>query len=169
LRDKNRLPLIGRKAERIVLTDPKIVLVKGESEQTLPISKRNPISKGNLAEDPAIKKIKEKFLLANIAAEPRVKNEEHTRTIHTTSVVTKMVIHLRCIPSTPTWARHQGRTRIINPRVMSNHQHLLSRVLTTMVANVIFAMIQIIWQTYAHKRASINKMLKQSFRQTKAF
>jgi hypothetical protein len=70
LKDKNRLLLlIGRKTERIVLT-------KNGSEQTLPISKRN------LAEIPAIKKIKEKFLLANIAEEPRASNEERTKTIH---------------------------------------------------------------------------------------
>ncbi len=69
MRDKNRLLLIRRKTERIVL-------IKNESEQTLPISKRN------LAENPAIKKIKEKFLLANIAGEPRVNNEGHTRHTH---------------------------------------------------------------------------------------
>jgi hypothetical protein len=38
-----------------------------------------------------------------------------------------------------------------------------------MVANVIFAMILIIWQTLAHKKESINKMLNQSFTQIKAF
>ncbi len=54
---------------------------KNESEQMLPISKRN------LAENPAIKKIKEKFLLANIAGEPCVNNEGHTKAIHTTNVV----------------------------------------------------------------------------------
>jgi hypothetical protein len=120
-----------KKTERIVPT-------KNESEQTLPISKRN------LAENPAIKKKKEKFFSANIAAEPRVNNEEHTKIMRTMSVVSNMTIHLRCSTSTPTWARHQGRIRIINPRVMSNHLHPL-RLLTAMVANVIFAMILIIW------------------------
>jgi hypothetical protein len=126
------------------------------------------ISKRNLAEDPAIKKIKERFLLANIAGEPRVNNEEHTKTIHTTSVVSRMVIRLRRIANILTWAKLQAKLRFLNPRVMSNHQHPL-RMLTTMVANVIFAMILIIWQTLAYKKESINKMLRQSFMQIKAF
>ena len=61
---------------------------KNESEQTLPISKRN------LAENPAIKKIKEKFLLASIAGEPRVNNEERIRIIHKTNVISKTVTRL---------------------------------------------------------------------------
>ena len=40
------------------------------------------------------KKIKEKFLLANIAKEPRANNEEHTKIKHTTNVVTRIVIRL---------------------------------------------------------------------------
>jgi hypothetical protein len=105
LRNKNLFLLIGRKTERIVR-------IKNESEQTLPISKRN------LAENPAIKKIKEKFLLANIAGEPRVNNEEHIKLMHTTNVVTRIAIRLRRIISILTWARHQARKRITNPRVM---------------------------------------------------
>jgi hypothetical protein len=146
---------MGRKTEQIVLT-------KNESEQTLLISKRN------LAKNPAIKKIKEKFLLASIAAEPRASNEARTQTTRTTSVVSKMKVHLRGNQSTPTWAKHQERIRIINPRVMLNHQHPF-RLLTPTVANVTFAMILIIWQTLAHKKESISKMLNQSFMQTKAF
>ena len=42
------------------------------------------------------------------------------------------------------------------------------RSLPTMDANVTFAMILIIWQTLAHKKESINKMLKQSLRRIKA-
>ncbi len=104
-RDKNRLHLIGRKTERIVLT-------KNESEQTLPISKQN------LAENPAIKKIKETFLLANIVEEPRVNNEEHINPTHTTTVVSRIAIRLRRITNILTWAKLQARTRITNPRVM---------------------------------------------------
>ncbi len=105
LRNKNCLLLIGRKTERIVLT-------KNESEQTLPIPKRN------LAEISAIKRTKEKFLLANIAEDPRARNEEHTKIIHTTNVVSRIAIRLRCITSILTWAKLQARTRITNPRVM---------------------------------------------------
>ncbi len=115
-----------------------------------------------------VKKIKEKFLLANIAADPRVYNGVRIKRIHTKSVVTKMIIHLRCNRSTLTWAKHPEKLRITNPRVISNHQHPL-RLLIAMFANVTFAMIQIIWQTPAHKRESINRMLKISFVQTKAF
>ncbi len=105
LRDKNRLLLIGRKTERIVLT-------KNESEQMLLILKRN------LAENPAIKEIKEKFLLANIAEEPRANNEGHTKPIHTTSVVSRIAIRLRRITNILTWAKLQARKRITNPKVM---------------------------------------------------
>ncbi len=73
--------LNGRKTERIFLT-------KNESEQTLPISKRN------LAKNLAKKRIKEKFLLANIAKEPRASNEERTKTTHTTNVVSRIAIRL---------------------------------------------------------------------------
>jgi hypothetical protein len=154
-RSKNRLLSIGRKIERIVLT-------KNESEQTLLISKRN------LAENPTIKKIKEKFLLASIAAGPRVNNGVRTKRIHTKSVVSEMIIHLRCNRSTLTWAKHPEKIRITNPRVISNHPHPL-RLLITIFANVTFVMIQIIWQTPALKRESINRMLKISFMQIKAF
>ena len=82
------------------------------SEQTLPTSKRN------LAENPPIKKKKEKFLLANIAADPRVKIEEHTKLTLMTNVGLKMINHLLCSKGTPTWARRQERIRIRNPRVM---------------------------------------------------
>ena len=85
---------------------------KNESEQTLPISKRN------LAEIPAIKRTKEKFLLANIAEDPRARNEEHTKVIHTTNVVSRIAIRLRRITNILTWAKLQARTRITNPRVM---------------------------------------------------
>ncbi len=105
LRDKNRLLLIGRKTERIVLT-------KNESEQTLTISKRN------LAKNSAIKRIKEKFLLANIAGESRVNNEEPTKIIHTTNVVSRIAIRLRRITNILTWAKLQARKGITNPRVM---------------------------------------------------
>jgi hypothetical protein len=85
---------------------------KKESEQTLPISKRS------LAENPTIKRTKEKSLLASIAEEPRVNNEEQTRIIHTTNVVSKTVTRLRRMSNIPTWAKLQARTRITNPRVM---------------------------------------------------
>ncbi len=105
LKNKNRLLPNGRNTERIVLT-------KNESEQTLPISKRN------LAKHPAIKKIKEKFLLANIAEEPRANNEEPTRVTHTTNVVIRIVIRLRRTINILTWAKPQAETRVTNPRVM---------------------------------------------------
>jgi len=154
-RSKNRLLPIGRKIERIVLTE-------NESEQTLLISKRN------LAEKPTIKKIKEKFLLANIAAIPYVSNGVRIKRTHTMSVVSRMISHLRCNRSTLTWAKLPEKVRITNPRVISNHQHP-HRLLITMIADVTFVMIRIIWQTPAHKRGSINRMLNKSFMQTKAF
>jgi hypothetical protein len=106
----NRHLLIGRKTERIVLT-------KKESEQTLPISKRN-LAENPTIKGPTIKRTKEKSLLANIAEEPRVNNEERIRIIHTTNVVSKTVTRLQRMSNIPTWARLQARTRIINPRVM---------------------------------------------------
>ncbi len=115
-----------------------------------------------------IKKKRGKFLLASIAEDPRVNNGVRIRHIRTTSVASKMIIHLRCSRSTLTWAKYQKRIRIINPRVITNHQHLL-RLLLLMFANVTFAMIPIIWQTPAHKRESISRMLKISFTQIKAF
>ena len=105
LRDKNRHLPIGRKIERIVL-------IKSESEQTLLISNRN------LADDPSITKRKEKFLLANIAADPRVNNGVRIKIIHTTIVVSKIMIRLRRISSIPTWAKPHARIRITNPKVM---------------------------------------------------
>ena len=105
MRNKNRLLPNGRKTERIVLTE-------NESEQTLLISKRK------LAKNPAIKLIKEKFLLANIAEDPRANNEEHTKIIHMTNVISRTAIRLRRIISILTWAKLQAKTRITNPRVM---------------------------------------------------
>ena len=87
---------------------------------------------------------------------------------HTKSVVSKMIIHLRCNRSTLTWAKHPEKVRITNPRVISNHQHP-HRLLITMIADVTFVMIRIIWQTPAHKRESINRMLNKSFIKIKAF
>ncbi len=84
---------------------------KNKSEQTLPISKPN------LAKNPAIKKIKEKFLLTNIAEEPRASNEKRAKLIHTTNVVSRIANRLRRITSILTWAKLQARTRIPNPRV----------------------------------------------------
>jgi hypothetical protein len=155
--DRNRLLPIGRKIERIVPT-------KNKSEQTLPISKRN------LAGNPTIKKEKENFLLANIAADPRVKNGVRIKRIHTKSVVTKMIIHLRCSTSTLTWAKLPEKIRVTDSKVISNHQrqHPL-RLLLIIFANVTFAIIPIIWQTPAHRRESINRMLKISFMQIKSF
>jgi hypothetical protein len=95
-----------RKKNRMDCSDKK------ESEQTLPISKRN------LTEDPTIRRTKEKSLLVNIAEEPRVNNEKHIKTIPTTNVVSKTVIRLRRMSNIPTWAKLQAITRIINPRVM---------------------------------------------------
>ncbi len=85
-----------------------------------------------------------------------VNNEERIKTIHTTTVVSRMAIRLRRITNILTWAKLQAKIRITNPRVMANHQHPL-KLLPTMAANVIFAMILIIWQTLAHKKESISK------------
>ncbi len=106
--------------------------------------------------------------MANIAADPRVKPGARTKRIHTKSVVSRMIIHLRCNRSILTWAKLPEKVRIIDPKVILNHQHPL-RLLLTMFANVTFVMIPIIWQTPAHKRESINRMLKTSFTQIKAF
>ncbi len=80
-----------------------------------------------------------------------------------------MMIRPRRITNILTWAKRQAKIRIINPKVMSNHQHPF-RWLITMVANVtLFAMILIIWQTLVHKKESISKMLNRSFMLTKVF
>ncbi len=62
----------------------------------------------NLLEDPTIKspmikRIKEKSLLASIAKDPRVNNEEQIRIIRTTNVVSKTATRLRHMSSIPTW------------------------------------------------------------------
>ncbi len=49
-----------------------------ENEQTLPISKRN-LAENPTIKGPTTKRTKEKSLLANIAKEPRVNNEERIR------------------------------------------------------------------------------------------
>jgi hypothetical protein len=64
------------------------------------------------------KKIKENLLLVSIAEEPRVNNEGHTKPIHTTNVVSRMMIRLRRITNILTWAKLQARKRITNPKVM---------------------------------------------------
>ena len=151
---KHHLPLIGRKTERIVLT-------KNASEQTLLISNRD------LTVNPAIKKIKEKFLLANIADEPRANNEERIKIMRTTTVVLRIVTRLRHLTSILTWAKPHVKIRITNPKVMSNHQRPF-RLLSIMIANATFAMIPIIWQTLAHKKANISTRLNPSFKLTKA-
>ena len=106
--------------------------------------------------------------MANIADEPRANNEERIKIMRTTTVVLRIVTRLRHLTNILTWAKPHVKIRITNPKVMSNHQHPF-RLLSIMIANATFAMILIIWQTLAHKKESINKMLKQSFTQIKAF
>ena len=64
------------------------------------------------------KKIKEEFLLANIAEDPRANNEERTKIIYMTNVISRTAIRLQRIISILTWAKLQARTRITNPKVM---------------------------------------------------
>ena len=106
--------------------------------------------------------------MANIAEDPRVNNEGRTKIMRTTTVVLRIKMRLRRITNILTWGKPLERIRITNPKVIPNHLHPLRSPLTV-DANVIFAMILIIWQTLAHKKESISKMLKQSFTQIKAF
>ena len=87
--------------------------------------------------------------------------------MRTTIVVLRIVTRLRHLTNILTWAKPHEKIRIKNPKVMSNHQHPF-RLLITTIANVTFAMILIIWQTLAHKKESINTMLKQSYKLIKA-
>ena len=57
--------------------------------------------------------------MANIAEDPRANNEEHTKIIHMTNVISKIAIRLQRITNILTWAKRQARTRITNPRVKS--------------------------------------------------
>ena len=52
---------------------------------------------------------------------------------------------------------------------MSNHQHLLLKLLTATVANVTFAMILIIWQMLAHKKGKHKQNAKTKLQSNKSF
>jgi hypothetical protein len=67
----------------------------------------------------------------------------------------------------PNLGKAPRKNKDTNPKVMSKHQHPF-RLLIIMIANATFAMILIIWQTLAHKKASISTRLKPSFKLTKA-
>ena len=105
--------------------------------------------------------------MASIADEPRANNEERIKIMRTTTVVLRIVTRLRHLTNILTWAKPHVKIRITNPKVMSNHQQPF-RLLSIMIANATFAMILIIWQTLAHKKASISTRLKPSFKLTKA-
>ena len=105
--------------------------------------------------------------MANIADEPRANNEERIKIMRTTTVVLRIVTRLQHLTNILTWAKLQEKTRIKNPKVMSNHQHPFWLLITT-IANVTFAMILVIWQILAHKKASIKIMPKPSCKLIKA-
>ena len=138
------------------------VPIERESGQTLLISDRNPkIPNLNHVTLITIKRIKEKFLLANNVVILVARNEAHTQITDTKIVVSKMVINTN--PSIQTWARLLSRTSITKPSAIHHRRRALSRqLLRQMIADVTFVTTLIICPTLAHRKARISNLLKTS-------
>ncbi len=152
-KDKNNS---SDKSEREI-TEP-IVLIKNESEQTLPALNQNLITNQNRVN--AIKTRKENFLSASIVADPLANKRARTLRISIVSASLKMTTGHHPT-NTLIWVKHLIRLKTTNPKaILHRKQACQLHLPRTMFVNVIHVVIPTTWQMLAHRSQSTNKMLR---------
>ena len=138
-------------------TEP-IVLIENASEQTLPILNQNLITNQNRVI--AIKTRKEKFLLANIVADPLANKEARTLRISIANASLKMITNHHPT-NTLIWVKLLTRLKSTNPKaILHRKQACQLHLPRTMFVNVTHVAIPTTWQMLAHRSQSTNKMLR---------